>query len=88
MLSFIISLATGLFGWLAGVLPVSPFSGLSVALSGFGNALGWLNWLVPVGQMATLYGAWLAGCAIWQIVSYVMKRMDTFSGMFGSFAGK
>ena len=88
MLSFIVSLASGVFGWLGQVLPTSPFSGLSLSLSGFGNVLGWLNWIVPVGQMAVMYGVWLAGCAIWQVVSYVLKRLDGFTSVFGALTGK
>lgn len=74
MLSILLSLFGSLLSWLASVLPASPFASLSLSLSGVANALGWLNWVVPVGDMLTLFAAWLACVAVWQAVSFVTKR--------------
>lgn len=74
MLSFLLDLASGLMSWLAGKLPASPFGGLSLALSGVGNAIGWLNWVVPVSAMAQLLGVWLVAALVWQVVQFVTKR--------------
>lgn len=83
MIAFLVTLLTGLLSWLASVLPTSPFANLSLALSGVGNALGWLNWVIPVGQMVTLYGVWLVAAAVWQVVSYVKGRFDGVLSLFG-----
>ena len=74
MISMLLSLVSGLIGWLTTVLPSSPFTGIQLALSGVSNAIGWLNWVIPVGQMATLYGVWLVAAAIWQVVQFVTSR--------------
>lgn len=87
MISFLVKLVSGLFQWLGTVLPVSPFTGLSLALGGVANAIGWLNWVVPVGQIAVLYGVWLLAAAVWQVVSFVTSRfgktLDAFGGAKG-----
>lgn len=83
MIAFLLNLVTGLFGWLASVLPASPFSGLSLALSGLADALGWLNWLVPVGDMLALFLVWLAAAAVWMVVSFVWQRVNGVIGKFG-----
>lgn len=81
MVAFLLSLATKLLGWLATVLPVSPFANL--ALDGAATALGWLNWVVPVGQMATLFAAWLACVVVWQVVNFVSTRWTSVLSMVG-----
>lgn len=81
MVAFLLSLATKLLGWLATVLPVSPF--VNLALDGAAAALGWLNWVVPVGQMATLFAAWLACVVVWQVVNFVSTRWTSVLSMVG-----
>ena len=83
MIAFLLNMVSGLLSWLSGVLPLSPFAGMSLALSGVADAIGWLNWVVPVGQMAVLMGVWLAAAAIWQVVSFVMSRFNAVMSLFG-----
>lgn len=83
MIAFLLRMVGGLFSWLASVLPVSPFSGMSLALGGMADALGWLNWVVPVGDMLALFLVWLAAAVIWQVVQFVLKRFDGVLGKFG-----
>ena len=67
-------------GWLVGVLPSSPFANISLSLSAVPNALGWLNWVVPVGDCLQLYAAWLACASAWQVAQFV-KAKFTFDDM-------
>lgn len=83
MIAFLIGLVTSLMDWLSGVLPASPFSGFTLALDGFSQAIGWLNWLVPVTDIATLFGVWLLAAAVWQVVSFVLSRFNRTLGVFG-----
>lgn len=83
MIAFLLKMVGGLFSWLASVLPVSPFSGLSLALGGLADALGWLNWVIPVGDMLALFLVWLAAAAVWQVVQFVMSRFGSVVDKFG-----
>lgn len=47
MISAIIGFVSGIVGWLASVLPDSPFSGLFTGNQAILTGLGWLNWLLP-----------------------------------------
>lgn len=53
-------------GWLVSALPSSPFASLVLDVDVFPNSgitgsdlFGWLNWLVPFGDMLLLLNAWL-----------------------------
>lgn len=83
MIAFLVNLAAGLLSWLSGVLPRSPFADMSLALSGIADAIGWLNWVVPVGDMAVLLGVWLLAAAVWQVVSFVSSRFNGVLNLFG-----
>lgn len=83
MIAFLLQLVTGLMSWLSDVLPASPFSDIVLALDGVGQAIGWLNWLVPVTDMAALFGVWLLAAAIWQVVNFVLKRFSSTLSIFG-----
>lgn len=84
MIAFVLTMVSKLVEWLSGILPASPFSGLTLALGGVADAIGWLNWVVPVGQMATIYAAWLVGAAVWQVAQFVMSRFDSGLSLFGA----
>ena len=73
-LGFIGDAVQGLFGWLADVLPQSPFTGLQLP-QGVDTALGWLNWLVPMGGIMALYAAWLAAVLLYRVIRFVAKRL-------------
>lgn len=53
----LVSLAT----FLDSVLPQSMLPNLD--LSPYATYLGWVNWLLPVGSMLDLFGAWCAALA-------------------------
>lgn len=83
MVAFVLQLLSGLCSWLASVLPLSPFAGLELALGDAIVALGWLNWLFPVGRCLQLYMAWLAGALLWQVARFFMKRFTGGLSLFG-----
>lgn len=76
MLSLITSVIGAIVSWLVAVLPVSPFSGL--VLDGVGDVglyLGWLNWLVPFGDLLALFAAWIAAGLVWASVVWALDRV-------------
>lgn len=50
MIEFITQLFSTFFEFLTGVLPQSPFQDLTLN-SAVTQWLGWLNWVVPIGDM-------------------------------------
>ena len=83
MLGFIVDFFSNLVTTLSSVLPESPFSNLQIG-QGVQNALGWLNWLVPVGDMAALFAVWLAAALIIAVVSFALKKGK---GLVNAFTG-
>ena len=71
MVSLVVELVASVVSLLVSVLPVSPFQQLA-----FGDAppaaLGWLNWLVPIGDMLTLLSAWAVALLLWRLVRKVV----------------
>lgn len=71
-----------LIGWVVGllvtVLPSDPFTGVS--LSGMDTGLGWLNWLVPIGDFITMMDIWLVGVAAWMLIKFFYGNVKTFIG--------
>lgn len=74
MLSLVVGFITGFLGFLDGVLPASPFRELINSWQGLGDGLGWLNWLVPVGLMFGLLGAWIGLLVVWFGIDFVVRR--------------
>ena len=60
LLQLITGMFDGIFGFVAGIFPDSPFGDLRLATQGMATGIGWLNWLFPVGDCMTLS---LAACA-------------------------
>lgn len=79
MLALLVGLFSGIVHILTGVLPTSPFQGITLPES-VDMALGWLNWLVPVNDMMRVFGAWLAAGIIVAIVRFVLAHIDVFVG--------
>jgi hypothetical protein len=53
------------------LLPDSPFNTLSnVDVSGY---MGWLNWLVPIGQMVSVLELWGAAILIYYIYVTILR---------------
>lgn len=79
MLAFIVGVCGTFFRFLAGVLPESPFGSIVLAEQ-LDTALGWLNWVVPVGDMLTLMGVWLTALIAAFVIKVVIQRA------FGAFS--
>lgn len=79
MLDGILSFLNGVIGFLASVLPESPFSSVLDSTTELSEtvhmALGWLNWFVPVGDMLGIFVAYLG-------VLLLIVAIDFFVGGF------
>lgn len=69
MISAILSLLNGILGFLAGMLPDSPFATIVEGNETVLTAIGWLNWLFPVGQCLAIFGLWLAALLAWTAIN-------------------
>lgn len=58
MLTFLVGLFEGLVGVISGVLPESPFVNMSLTAE-FDLALGYLNWVLPVGNCLNWFVVWV-----------------------------
>lgn len=83
MLAFIAEILTGLVSLLTGVLPQSPFQGITLG-EGIDTALGWLNWVFPVNECARIFGLWLAAALIVGVASFVIRKG---TGVIGGITG-
>lgn len=80
MFEFVLGVVGGFVGLLVSILPASPFIGL--ALNGnVANAIGWLNWIVPVGSMLTLMTLWAAGLLALAIAKKVGELVNKVTGI-------
>lgn len=73
--------------WLVGLavalLPQSPF--VNFAAPQVEQGLGWLNWIVPVGDILGLLEIWLVACAAWMLYRYLFRQLGGIkSVLFGS----
>lgn len=60
---------------LQNILPLSPFRNVILQAQDI-PCIGWINWLVPVGSLLEIFGAWLiayAGFILYQIVLRWLK---------------
>lgn len=73
MLGFLVGVLGAFYSLLSGVLPQSPFRALQIGAD-IDTALGWLNWVVPVGDMLSLMGLWLAAILTAFIVKSLISR--------------
>lgn len=84
MISAIIGFVSGIVGWLASVLPDSPFAGLFTGNQSILTGLGWLNWLLPVGDLLAIFGLFLAVLLIWAAVDFaISKATGAVTGVIG-----
>lgn len=70
MADVIANVVGALVTFLSAILPTSPFAGMSLDMEGIDTAMGWLNWLMPFGEMLTLLGAWVAAGLAWAAFSW------------------
>lgn len=71
MLSFLVDGLGMIFGWLASVLPGSPFAEFIASVDSMGKAFHWLNWVLPIGNFMTIFTAYLVALVTWQAVESV-----------------
>lgn len=68
-------MAEFLLNFLLTVLPLSPFADLR--LDGqVQTAIGWVNWIVPFSDMATLMIAWITAATLVTVIGYVVDNID------------
>lgn len=70
--ALVVAIVTGLLALFSAFLPVSPFAGLTLPAE-YDTALGWLNWILPVGDMLGMFGVWLSGVVLYVAVRYLLK---------------
>ena len=85
MISAIVGLISGVVGWLASVLPDSPFAGILEGAQGLQTGLAWLNWLVPIGQFGAVFAAYLTVLLIWTAIDAALN--NSIKGVFDVAAG-
>ena len=56
------SLLATVFGFLDGLLPDSPFADAFQVTQQMSLGIGWLNWLMPIGEMLVIMSLWIAAC--------------------------
>lgn len=80
MLDFLAQLFGGIFGFLADHLPNSPVQQWISDFATGGNelhmGLGYLNWLVPVGDLIGILTAYVALLAIWIAVRAILGKTE------------
>lgn len=80
------SVASGVAAWgvglladliivLSAALPDDPFT-LPELASQWETGLGWLNWWVPVGQIAAVIAAWAAAVVAFYAFRYILARFQ------------
>ena len=65
MIDAIFALLNGILSFLNGILPDSPFATIIEGNDAVLTALGWLNWLFPVGTCLGIFGVWLGLLVAW-----------------------
>lgn len=73
MLGFLVDLLGGFVSLLTGVLPQSPFQDITLG-EGIDTALGYLNWIIPVGDMLGVFALWLTAAVIIGVVNFIVKK--------------
>lgn len=61
------------------ILPASPFAPWIEQMETW-PALAWLNWLIPVGDMVKVFGAWLGCVAIFYLAQVVLRWVKVIQG--------
>lgn len=76
-------LGSGLFqllSWLLSLLPDYDWPDLAAYLSGFSSYLANLNWLVPVGTLASLTLAWAVAVLGYNVFLVFSSWLKSFKG--------
>lgn len=68
-------MAEFLLNFLLTVLPLSPFA--DMRLDGqVQTAVGWVNWIVPFGDMVAMMIAWITAATLVTVIGYVVDNID------------
>lgn len=72
MLDWMLELVQKFASLILSLLPTSPFQPL---IESFGELpfLGWLNWLIPIGDIVKIGLAWLVAIGTFYLYSIVMR---------------
>lgn len=84
MLDGIISILSGIFGFLGGFLPNDPFSDYLQTFDNLRLGLSWLNWFFPIGQMLALLALWIGACVL---ITAVRVAIDLTGGVGSKMIG-
>lgn len=82
MVNAFFAILSSLLCWLVQALPASPFASLVLDLDVFPNSgitgsdlFGWLNWLIPFGDMLLLLQAWLVAALVIVAIKTIIRPM-------------
>lgn len=81
MLQLITGILSSVFGFISGILPLSPFRQIFVVSEGMNIGLGWLNWLVPLDAMGDILFSWV-------MLAVVVTAVRVVARITGGVAGK
>lgn len=74
MLALLASVVGKIVGWIAGVLPVSPFANqLGSVPAALDLGLAWLNTIIPVSDILAMIGVWASAMMLYCAVKIVSK---------------
>ena len=73
MLGALAGLFSTIFGWLAGVLPDSPFADLAVITGDLHLGIAWLNWFFPISEMLDMLIVWIGLCLAVTVIQFVLN---------------
>ena len=72
MLEWIVSKLTEFAGYLAGVLPTSPFRSFIDSVGDL-PYIGYLNWFFPVSEILKITASWLVVIGLFYLYSIIMR---------------
>ena len=73
MLGGLAGIFSTIFGWLADVLPDSPFADLAVITADLHLGIAWLNWFLPISEMLDMLIVWIGLCLAVTVVQFVLN---------------
>lgn len=88
ILQTLLGALAGLVRWAVGFLPDSPVKTFLETWSPGGvvdKGLGWLNWIVPFGDILALFGLWLVAAVVF--VAYKMIKRRALNNVIGAVTG-
>lgn len=84
MMSFITGLLKGLFSLILAILPDSPVQSWITNIDSLQTALGWLNWLFPLGTCVGLSAMYLGLLLAWAGLKTMLgKPLKTVEKLIG-----